>query len=165
MHLTTASPVFKAMLSGTFKEGRTLRDAGSLELPLPDDDPEALVILLNVIHGRSRKVPRRIDLPMLTKLAILVDCYQLHEVVDVYSELWVTCVPEARQPQELFQYLCVCWVFRNSEGFAKITKRIIWELEGTVCEQHTRDLPIPERVIGKVPRKSVASPRSLSNSK
>lgn len=61
-HMMLASPVFRAMLRpDTFKEGQTLQAAGKLEVSLPDDDPVALVVLLNIIHGQTRKVPRRVE--------------------------------------------------------------------------------------------------------
>ena len=164
MHLITASPVFKAMLSEEFKEGGTLRKFGSLEVPLLDDDPAALIILLNIIHGHSRKVPRRFDLPMLAKLAMLIDYYQLYEVVEVYSDFWMTCLEnmwvkfltKMSKPRELLQSLCVCWVFKSPDGFAKVTKRISRKFEGTISESHTRDLPIPDAIIGKNQRKLLA---------
>jgi hypothetical protein len=82
-HLILASPVFKVMLQDCFKEGQTLRSGGFLDLLLPDDDPAAFCILLDIIHGRNRKVPREIDMGLLAGITILVDKYQLQEVVEI----------------------------------------------------------------------------------
>jgi hypothetical protein len=50
-HLMLASPVFKAMLQhSNFKEGQELHVNGKVEIPLPDDDPEAFKILLDIIQ-------------------------------------------------------------------------------------------------------------------
>lgn len=50
-HLMLASPVFKAMLQhSNFKEGDELHSTGSVEVPLPDDDPDAFKILLDIIQ-------------------------------------------------------------------------------------------------------------------
>ncbi|KAL8907443.1 MAG: hypothetical protein Q9207_001413 [Kuettlingeria erythrocarpa] len=54
-HLILASPVFKRMLQISFKEGQQLSSQGHTELPLPDDNPAALLVLLNLIHGNTRK--------------------------------------------------------------------------------------------------------------
>jgi hypothetical protein len=88
-HMTLASPVFKAMLAtGGFKEGLGRNAAGQLEVELSEDDQAVMIIVLNIIHGRNRVVPKRIDLNMLTNLAILVDKYQMVEAVESFSEFW-----------------------------------------------------------------------------
>jgi hypothetical protein len=55
-HLMLASSVFRAMFQGEFKEGNALRSTGSVEKELHDDHPEALLILMDIIHGRTRRV-------------------------------------------------------------------------------------------------------------
>jgi hypothetical protein len=50
-HLMLASPVFKAMLQySNFKEGEELHANGRAEVPMPDDDPVAFKILLDIIQ-------------------------------------------------------------------------------------------------------------------
>jgi hypothetical protein len=50
-HLMLASPVFKAMLQhSNFKEGEELQTNGKVSVPLPDDDPDAFKILLDIIQ-------------------------------------------------------------------------------------------------------------------
>lgn len=89
-HMMLASPVFKAMLQpGRFREGIQRNAAGQLEVDLPDDDQHIMVIVLNIIHGRNRLVPKQADLEMMTKLAILVDKYQMVEVVESFSNPWI----------------------------------------------------------------------------
>jgi len=85
-----ASPVFKAMLKFTFLEGNTLRRTGRVEVPLPEDDPVPFAVLLDIIHGRDRwpRVPRQVDLSFLTRLAILVDKYELLSVVSPFVKEW-----------------------------------------------------------------------------
>ncbi|CZR60549.1 uncharacterized protein PAC_10445 [Phialocephala subalpina] len=56
---------------------------GRVELNLPDDNPAAFQILLNIIHGHVRKVPDQVDLKTMTKLSVLVDKYQVHKVVEL----------------------------------------------------------------------------------
>ena len=58
-HLALSSTVFRTSLRSGFKEAVTLRTTGTVEIPLPDDHPAAFLILLNVVHGHTRQVPRR----------------------------------------------------------------------------------------------------------
>ena len=87
-HLSLASDVFRAMLSGNFKEGAALKSTGIVDIPLPDDDPFAITILLNVIHGRSSRIPLRVSLERLTQIAILVDKYRTEESIEIMAHVW-----------------------------------------------------------------------------
>ncbi|KAH8751607.1 hypothetical protein F5883DRAFT_434009, partial [Diaporthe sp. PMI_573] len=73
-HLKSASPVFKAMLDGNWKESNLTSDL-YYTLYASDWDTEALQIIMDVMHSRSRRVPRSITLELLAKIAVLVDYY------------------------------------------------------------------------------------------
>jgi hypothetical protein len=62
--------------NGNFKEGDALRSNGSVEIPFPEDNPDAFLILLKIIHGMTRQVPHDMDFEMMNEIAILVDKYQ-----------------------------------------------------------------------------------------
>ena len=55
-HLSLASGVFSHCIEG---QSKGINDI--ISAPLPDDDCGAIQILLNIIHGLTRKVPRRVD--------------------------------------------------------------------------------------------------------
>jgi hypothetical protein len=81
-----------------------------LELPLPDDDPDAISILLDVIHGHTRKVPRKVDFELLIHISILVDKYQLQEVVEVFFNGWIQALDQevpASLTVDLIPWLCI----------------------------------------------------------
>jgi hypothetical protein len=83
-HLILASPTFRTSLSsGTYSEGRILQIEGNLAVLLPDEDPDVMIILLNIIHGLSSKVPRRVDLNILSRLAVAVNHQHMHEAVEL----------------------------------------------------------------------------------
>lgn len=147
-HLILASPVFKRMLQVSFKEGQQLSSQGHTELPLPDDNPAALLVLLNLIHGQTRKVPRAVDLWMLTELAILVDKYELLETTEIVMEHWFQGV-ESDIPlsftDDLLPWICLSWVFKKPEIFKKVTRVAQLESEGLL---EVNQLPIPQSVLG-----------------
>ncbi|KAI9645543.1 hypothetical protein NHQ30_006285 [Ciborinia camelliae] len=76
--LSVASPVFRRMFRGSFKEGIELKTTNKLTLPLPKDDPAAMKILINIFHGQYENVPGNIHVELLAKIAILVDYDQCH---------------------------------------------------------------------------------------
>ncbi|EFR04839.1 hypothetical protein MGYG_07842 [Nannizzia gypsea CBS 118893] len=145
-HLILASPVFRAMLEHRFGESQALRAVGSVEIPLPDDDPDAFLIVLNIIHGHLRQVPLQVDLQMLTQLAILVDKYELHERTEVFAGFWfgnlIPNIPNCYTDDIPF-WTCVCWVFNKPEEFKRVTRLILRHGRGTLT---FKELPVPSFV-------------------
>jgi len=67
-HLTNASLVFKAALTGQWKES-TKSESGYYEITAQGWDTEAFEMALNVIHNKTAKVPRWVSLETLGKIA------------------------------------------------------------------------------------------------
>ncbi|TVY46829.1 hypothetical protein LOCC1_G003391 [Lachnellula occidentalis] len=132
-HMKMASSVFKAMLSGPFNEGETLAATGKVEISLPEDDPVAFTILMNIIHHRSRAVPRKITLKSLVAVAILTDKYEFHQDVETYGEIWLKALKLAVEVSDLsvydvFSWLSVAWVFRRQASenhLSRLIKEIV----------------------------------------
>lgn len=154
-HMILASSVFEAMLKTHYIEGQTLETKGKVEIPLPDDDPDAFTILLDIIHSRTNQVPRQVDLGLLTKLSILVDKYQMHEAAGIFPEVWMgelrACLPIA-SPEEILSWLCISWVFQNSDIFRQVTEILILTSDSEFGEDDVSELPIPKAVVGTVPQ-------------
>jgi hypothetical protein len=151
-HLALASSVFAAMLYGGFKESIDLSSDGKISVPLPDDDVGAFTILLDIIHGRNRRVPRKMELSMLTKLSILVDKYALHEVAEVFSNIWIEDLSKGllgASWKEEHDWLCISWVFRDNRLFNNITWLVMWMRDVDIEDDVAMGLPIPNRVIGE----------------
>ncbi|OXV05291.1 hypothetical protein Egran_06941, partial [Elaphomyces granulatus] len=146
-HLMLASPYFKRMLSGGWQESKTLQLQGCLRIKEKDWDAGALQILMDVIHGRTRKVPKVISLETLARIAILADYYECLEVVEMFSSMWMeslkSTIPETFS-RDAMLWICISWTFRHSEIFQKATQIAINHSTGPV---QTMSLPIPERII------------------
>ena len=153
-HMMLASPVFKAMLNGNFKEGRALQTDGNVKVELPDDDPAAFRIILNILHGRNRSVPRVINLKALTRIAILADKYRMVEAIESYSYNWIasltlrSSVPKSFVP-DLGRWICIFWVFESTNDFTSLTKIVIQECEGNVPSGFMDFVPLPQAVYGE----------------
>ncbi|KAH6698141.1 hypothetical protein BKA61DRAFT_497534, partial [Leptodontidium sp. MPI-SDFR-AT-0119] len=86
-HLILASPTFRISLnSSIYPEGRTLQVEGHLVIPLLNEDPDTMIILLNIIHRQSSKVPRRVDLNILCKISITINHRQIHDAIRIWSD-------------------------------------------------------------------------------
>ncbi|TGO20774.1 hypothetical protein BPAE_0267g00140 [Botrytis paeoniae] len=154
-HMSFASPVFKAMLTGDFKEAVELREKGRIEIPLPDDDACAMIILI-IMHGRFKSVTKYPNLALFAKIAILVDKYQCHESTEFAVKVWTANhrpLPWSRSWYNTSCWICVAWVFRLDDGFREATEKIIRESGvglGAILKENDLALPIPERVINKI---------------
>ena len=156
-HLTLASPVFKALLRGGFAEARDFQPGGNAEVTLPEDNPAALWLLLHVLHGQPNKVPSRIDLEMLTKIAVLVDKYELHEAAAMVTTLWFSKLDIEPSPlyegfvDKILQVICISWVLRESRIFSAMTRLAMLYSDYDLNAEGIVDLPIPKEILGKLP--------------
>ena len=151
-HLILASPIFRAMLSRSFSESHTLRTTGTLTLPLPDDSPAALLIVLNIIHGHTRAVPRILDMETLVEVGVLVDKYELLEALEIVGEMWITRLAKERgglptaMEDNIMSWVWVTWVFQRGDEFQHVTRVVERESSGEIQADH---LPIPASIIGQ----------------
>ncbi|KAG4440525.1 hypothetical protein IFR05_003995 [Cadophora sp. M221] len=153
-HLMLSSSVFRAMLQhSNFKEGDELRRSGKAEVVLPDDDYVAFGIMMNIIHGRVSKIPRKLSLDIMTKLAILVDKYETLAVFGLVLDVWMppltNKIPKFFN-KDVLPWLAIAWVFRLPDLFRKMTKLLLTEGDGVIAERLRPDLPIPNWVFDEI---------------
>lgn len=142
-HLTLVSPVFKEKIS--LSPGLLL---------LPDDDLDAFRVLLNIIHGRVRQVPLRVNLTMLRNIALIVEKYQMVEVAELYVKIWIKELPQPSAntfKKDVLEWLCVCWIFKLPFEFKAITRQAIWETSSKIDVPVGEEYAFPGRILGKSP--------------
>ncbi|RAL60358.1 hypothetical protein DID88_000134 [Monilinia fructigena] len=157
-HMMLVSPVFRAMFrhKNGFKDGEELHAAGIVNVPLPDDNPDAFLMLLNIIHCQDAKIPLAINLQSLCDLAVLVDKYRMHGAVRIVSNIWIDALMEQSNAYKVDDYgvllwLCIAWVFNLKNSFRYFTRLLMVLGDkplSTRLSDHSIDLPIPERVVG-----------------
>jgi hypothetical protein len=152
-HLMLASPVFKSMLTGSWKESVTSSKLqnGSIEISTDSWDIDAFLILLRIIHCQFNQVPRKLSLEMLAKVAVIVDYYKCKEVVQFFSDTWIVVLEEAyveEYSRDLILRLWIAWFFQLSSQFRTVTSIAMSHSGGLISNL---GLPIPNRVIGKLP--------------
>jgi hypothetical protein len=147
-HLIQASSVFKATLTGGWKEGSTTA-GGCHEINAEDWDVEAMRVVLSLIHSRTSSIPRTVTLEMLSKIAVLVDYYKLHDALHFSASLWIADL-RPRLPtvygRDMMLWICVSWIFKDAAIFSIVTKIAVEQSVGSIP---TIGLPIPERVLGR----------------
>lgn len=148
-HLTLTSAYFRGRLGPNWPEGKALTETGSIELILSDCDPEALCIILSIIHGYSRQVPRSVSFDLLVKLALATIYLQCHGAVEWFGTIWIDGQDLPAPPvvaSVLNPWIMVAWAFSHDSAFQEVTK---------LAEQHMigfflgGGLPIPKSIIGE----------------
>ncbi|KAG6116209.1 hypothetical protein E4U13_002015 [Claviceps humidiphila] len=167
-HLALASPVFKAMLSGFWKESAPSSDqdnglakpwsplqSGSscqvrYELTATEWVVKDFLLLMNIVHGHSRQVPYSVGLKTLARMSVLVDYYQCQEVTEFAVGLWIDKSPGKipRLPRQYGEdcvaWIFASWVFSRSEIFEKMTLLAITSCEGGLGKIY---LPFPPMLL------------------
>ena len=154
-HMMLVSPVFKAMLQPhALKQGRTLNTISKVTIPLPDDDWLAMIVILYVIHGKTTKTPRQVSLKVLRNIAILVDKYQILEVIAIHGDLWFSRlfskipsrIPDS-DTGETLTWLAIAYVFRKPVQFRELTRLLERRCDHEI-KVNADTLPIPDIIIG-----------------
>ncbi|KAF2810660.1 uncharacterized protein BDZ99DRAFT_560968 [Mytilinidion resinicola] len=60
-HLSLASKVFDNMFQGQPRDNIISHDQEAVTIPLLHDNVESMQILLCIVHGLTRRVPRRVE--------------------------------------------------------------------------------------------------------
>ncbi|GFF30987.1 hypothetical protein IFM46972_03089 [Aspergillus udagawae] len=149
-HLALASPVFSRMFNGNWYEGREIRSEGIAVVVMDIWDVDTTLIIMNIMHGYAPKVPRKVDLDTLAKIAVIVDYYQCRGAVEVFADIWIDQL-KGDMPKTfgkaVLQWICIAWVFRKQTEFSAATRVALVESPGVV---QTYGLPIPSRMIDTI---------------
>ncbi|XP_014550188.1 hypothetical protein COCVIDRAFT_116168 [Bipolaris victoriae FI3] len=154
-HLMLASPWFRRTLTKEeFVESSKNASDGRYHIQANDWNEEALLILLNIFHVRTRQVPAAVSLEMLAKIAVLVDYYELEnaEVMERDIRDWIANVRRSvaipsSYCRDLMLWICISRVFHMSEEFEKATAVAIKGSEGWI---QTLDLPIHQEITSSI---------------
>ena len=148
-HLALSSRVFRVMFCGAYLEKILPSDSPPKRVVLPDDDPDAFLVLLAIIHGRNRRVPRRVSKSQLIEIAILVDKYELHEVCELFTDMWFADVYGVHwdNPPLPTEWIYLSYVFGKADEFKQATRLAILN-----CGPEFEDegMPIPKEIASKL---------------
>ncbi|GJC95060.1 BTB/POZ domain-containing protein [Colletotrichum higginsianum] len=141
--LKRASRVFGAMLGPRFSEGQKLLDRGAepVKISLPDEDPEIMELILNILHHQNSRVCQIAAADSILEVAVIADKYDLVDALKVCisgGRLKTTgltiqnhvAVPRAvdRAPdgRDLWRLGLAAGLLNEPKAFEKITRMLVW---------------------------------------
>ncbi|KAH7359945.1 hypothetical protein BKA66DRAFT_223145 [Pyrenochaeta sp. MPI-SDFR-AT-0127] len=137
--MSLASPVWKAMFERHWSEHE------ATEIPMLDDDIDAMLIVLRIAHLRFHEVPQKNGLSIhgLLNLAVVCDKYDLVRLVRPFLDLhgWEQChFPDFSKKKNCSPtWFFIAWTFGYSESFEllarHITKRVGLDADGIAVVQ------------------------------
>ncbi|KAI8625016.1 hypothetical protein F5Y19DRAFT_467404 [Xylariaceae sp. FL1651] len=131
-HLRLASPKFEKDLDSPLKEPQ-LADGSLRYIDADNWGPQALLIVVQIIHGRNRCVPRTLGLEMLAKVAVVIAHYKCYEMVQAFAEIRPLQIKEHflnKINRDLILLIIVSWVFRWADIFKAVSKTAIEQSQG-----------------------------------
>jgi hypothetical protein len=149
-HLMYASRYFQTMLAGNWAETKS-RNGYRYHIAAHDWSLEAILILMNILHGRTREVPRKLDLETLAQVAALTDYYECSDAVDFFSKTWAENLEDPEPSaygRKLLLRLSIAWVFGEEAVYHKLAKIVLRSIRGPM---HQLDLPGLPQTAGELP--------------
>ncbi|KAF5962301.1 hypothetical protein FBULB1_14317 [Fusarium bulbicola] len=125
-HLTVASRRARAMFQSDYRETRRAEVDGLYHWKIgPLFDPEALRIVMKVIHAQAQNLPDEVTLQMIVSIAEIVDDLQCHDALSFFVKVWINRLSNSVPSQmcdELVQWIFVALVFGLDEKFKQVTR-------------------------------------------
>ncbi|CZR63190.1 uncharacterized protein PAC_13086 [Phialocephala subalpina] len=127
--LKNTSKVFSAMLGPQFSEGQALlirtTNTQPVELPLPEDDPDALRAICNILHGRNDAFVEPVRAPEILNIAIAADKWDCVVPLAWAVKDWLRC-EGVTDSKELWRLMLAAYWFDEDKAFEKITQALLF---------------------------------------
>lgn len=119
--LALASPVFKKMLNSSFEEGIAKATKGSVAIPLPEDDAEAMTIICRALHNINDLVPEQLSSTLLEEIAVLCNKYDCARALMAHGNVWIRSgLDSSPSSLDLDRLLFAASVLDIPAAFAKV---------------------------------------------
>jgi len=138
--LARGSPVFKSMLFGGFSESKP--SEGEWIVKLPEDDPEAFILLLHILHGQYHKVPGGLSEERLYEVTVLADKYDLTSSLRPWTKCWLDYLKDIdRAAENQAMRIWIAWELGDLELFRSELRWHLLNCKATLFRHDERQTP------------------------
>jgi hypothetical protein len=96
--LRKVSRRFNAMFTNNIDKTITVSDDGMYHITIQGFTPKAVEHVMNIIHIKTRCLPKKVDLEVLAHIVALVDDYGMEEAVSFHIDIWTNAVAKNKTP-------------------------------------------------------------------
>lgn len=117
-----ASPVWRAMLSpsGNFKEAHPKNG----EVSFPEDDPDAIFIVLSAVHYQFQNIPKILSSKDLLTLGLVCEKYDVAKLMKPwFHSRWL----KSSRFKNVGNPALLAWLFQDLETFKKLVDEMVRE--------------------------------------
>ena len=134
--LKNASKYFRNMFASGFSETVPDPDDGRYHITAENFNPKAFEVVMNIIHVKTSRLPKRVDLELLAHIAILIDYYDMKDAVSFHAEIWAKAVARKKFPttycRDLVLRTFVAGTFGDKKNFKRGADVIVKESDGPI---------------------------------
>lgn len=120
---------------------------------MPEDDAEAMEIILNVIHGRNNGVQDGLDARQILQVAITADKFDCKVALAWAIKVWLDCA-NLTDSSQLWRLLKAAYWFDNAKSFKEISFRLMLYHQGSFLQLWLKD-NIDTDIMIRICRKSI----------
>ena len=150
--LAEKSPVFKLMLTnGSMAESRALAACAHVEIPLPDEDPDTFLLVLDAMYGCSPESSHGNCLEQLLPLALAVDRWQCPaEPLQGFVRDGVRRHAPTAWCRDVVPWLWIAMVHSLEKEASALASIAILEITGPIDLERDNEhgVPLSPRVVG-----------------
>ncbi|KAI4631347.1 hypothetical protein J4E83_002878 [Alternaria metachromatica] len=123
--LSLASPVFAAMFDGRFSEGQNLSPASPRTVPLPDDDPESIIMICKIAHIQTSQLPVKTTAMAVSKLALACNKYNCVDGVRSWAIIWIAALLGDPEAADFEKMLLATHLLELPGEFSRVSQRLV----------------------------------------
>ncbi|PVH92247.1 hypothetical protein DM02DRAFT_701032 [Periconia macrospinosa] len=131
--LRSASKTFSVMFGSHWSEGQRLSKGSPTEVPLPEDDADAMRTICYIVHHRNDLVSQHLTAKEVLQIAIGVDKYDLKIALKYASVEWLKPQVNAER-EEMGHLLAAAFLFDNTDAFMAHTITLILHYNGSYLD-------------------------------
>ncbi|KAG6990352.1 hypothetical protein FocnCong_v020262 [Fusarium oxysporum f. sp. conglutinans] len=116
-------------------------------------DPTAFEIVMKIIHGKNRDIPRAVDVQVLAGISAVVDDLECHDVLWFFAKGWLAVLSQVNAlitQKDVAQRILISFVFHDPVMFEAFTKAAI---TGHWIFMQIPGLPIRPKILQEIQKR------------
>lgn len=135
LFLKRHSTVFAALFGPNFREGQDLNTSSPKEIPLPDDDPDAMTAICATIYHAFDQIPRSPTTDFVLSIIRHADKYDCYDVLTLPSQAygWLKS-DHLTLGKDLVNLLAISYLVRDRKAFTNASKALVSKYDGSFAD-------------------------------